>query len=510
MPWIGGVNTSLDPGTLPPNQLVKAEHVVFGVRGSRKKRDGINNNWDSATNGTASIVGLLDLWIGSTARSHYLLGVTSAKNIYSYNAGTRSADLFAGTVWSSPVTQASFCVLGNTAVIAVDGSGNVMKKWTGSGNVADLGGSPPQASICQTHLGRIWTNDKTNPDRLQYSETGQPEIWGGTGDSGAIDIGIGDGDPVGITAIFPTFQGILFVAKRTKLYKISGLTPDTFDVQLVSAGIGCVGQNAVCAVDEDDVLFVSDRGIHSLVTTSNFGDFEGKFLSLDIQNTFNTNFVRAQLPYVQAAYLSNINSVAFCFTDSTYGTQYNNTIWLYNILLKAWYTWPNLPCTAICVGKDSDQWRFYLGTNVARVSQTFAGTNYDTDTSGNEIAIQLQVQTGTIFPEDAVLANGFKRFFLYYTPQGTHTITASLQIDNFLPQSFGFSQVDSSALLGSTFTCGSSVLGYTVVLAPYAFSMDGFGRGVQITLTQNGIQEQAEIQGFGFEYEPAGIQQEVV
>src|SRR5690606_5211037 len=117
--------------------------------------------------------------------------------------------------------------------------GNKVRQWDGSGKIIDLAGSPPEASFLREYLGRVWCNDKNDKDRLHYSTPGNEEEWGGVGDSGAIDIGIGDGDPEGITNAF-VFKGVLFVAKRTKLYKILGDTPETFHVVLVSDGIGCV------------------------------------------------------------------------------------------------------------------------------------------------------------------------------------------------------------------------------------------------------------------------------
>ena len=40
IPWTGGVNSSVDPGILPVNDLVQADNVVFTTSGSRLKREG--------------------------------------------------------------------------------------------------------------------------------------------------------------------------------------------------------------------------------------------------------------------------------------------------------------------------------------------------------------------------------------------------------------------------------------------------------------------------------------
>lgn len=503
------MNTSLDPSTIPSNQLVQGDNIVFGVRGSRKKREGIDLGWDSGTTGSASLIGMQDFWFGTTSRTQRMVAVLNDKKVHSYSSGTKSADLFAGTAWGSDITSACLETINNLCVIAVDGTSNVMKKWSGSGNIADLGGTPPQASFCRMHLGRLWTNDKTNLDRLHYCTTGNPEEWTGTGDSGAIDIGIGDGDPEGITAII-SFKRTLFVFKRTKLYRITNFTPETFAVEMVSSGVGCSGPNALVTVDQDDVYFVSDKGVHSLKATDAYGDFEGSYVSQDIQGSFNTIWTRSRLKYVWAGYLNSINSIAFAMTDSTYGSTANNAIWLYNFPLKSWYRWGNISCQSLIVSNDADKRRFYLGGATSRIAKTFTGTKYDLSTADAQVAIPVTIKTGFLYlDEDPETVKAFKKFTLFYKPEGTHTITVMAKIDNQDPQTIAFSQTNSTALLGSTFVLGSSVLGSDSIMAPYSQSIDGIGRSVQITISQTGIDQTVEIQGFGIEFEPAGDQQEV-
>jgi len=47
MPWNGGVNTTLEESLISNNQLTQANNVELGVDGARKKREGINANFDS-------------------------------------------------------------------------------------------------------------------------------------------------------------------------------------------------------------------------------------------------------------------------------------------------------------------------------------------------------------------------------------------------------------------------------------------------------------------------------
>jgi hypothetical protein len=41
MPWVGGINTSVDPGVLNSQELVQADNVQFSSTGARVKREAL-------------------------------------------------------------------------------------------------------------------------------------------------------------------------------------------------------------------------------------------------------------------------------------------------------------------------------------------------------------------------------------------------------------------------------------------------------------------------------------
>ena len=53
-PWIGGINSSQDESEIQPNQLTQADNVIFDTRGSRRRRDAIDFDFDDGTSGTDS------------------------------------------------------------------------------------------------------------------------------------------------------------------------------------------------------------------------------------------------------------------------------------------------------------------------------------------------------------------------------------------------------------------------------------------------------------------------
>ncbi len=401
--------------------------------------------------------------------------------------------------------------------------------YTGSGVLVELGttdaaltvdGTAPKGSILREHLGRIWCNDKDNKDRIHYSAPFDHEKWLGFGDSGALDIGVGDGDPDGILAIFPSFKGELFVAKRTKLYRIGGFSGDSFQIQLVSSGIGCIGHSACALVDQDDLFFVSEKGIHSLAATQNYGDFNSTFVSAPIQHTFIQNFSKARLKYTKAAYNPEINSVGFAFTDtnlansSNASLNTNNSVWLYNVEMKFWYRWPDVSCQSMIIGNDGDGKRFYFGSRRDRVIKSEIGSFFDIGYDGVRAAIPLTVATGQMNIDGSLhTVKGFKRFFLMYKPEGSHSIDVDVQIDNIpldADNMLNFSETSLATLLGVDFILGESALGSDAKLAPYSHDILGYGRSCKVTIRMGAISQFAEIQGFGIEWEPAGTSPEVV
>lgn len=607
LPWSGGVNTAQDQGLIAPNQLTRADNVLFETRASKKPRGGFDYTWDSTEIDETAIYGLHEFWFGVDSRQRLFVSLNTSGDMRSYTAGGIASDITVeGSDWTGILDQVSMLTFNNRLITAVNGTDNLVKVWNGTGSATDLknalnqrlatngrsssgttrtlvltakfkgvvgdlvvvsnasanaefyngthevtavtttnvtddtisyvgdgtlnevgttdlnltvDGVAPKASILREHLGRIWCNDKENKDRLHYSAPFDHEKWLGFGDSGALDIGVGDGDPEGITAIFPSFKGELFVAKRTKLYRIRGFSADSFQIELVTSGIGCVSHSACTLVDQDDLYFVSEKGVHSIIATQNFGDFNSKFISKDIQSLFITNFARARSKYIKAVYNPETNNVAFAFTDTNVPDLVNsrlvinNVLWMYNVEQGFWYRWPDVPAQSLIVGNDGDAKRFYFGTDRGKIVKTGLSNRYDVNYDDERVAIKMVVATGQINIDGSFYTvKGFKRFLLIYKPEDTHHIQVDVQVDNIpldSDNSHIFSETAAATLLGVDFILGESLLGSNAQLAPYSRGILGYGRSVKVTITLEAINEFAEIEGFGIEWEPAGTSPEV-
>jgi hypothetical protein len=525
LPWKGGLNTSQDPALIQADQLVQADNVYFANSGERIRIEGTNYNWDSQSNGSATIIGGTEFnyWDGSNMIRRQV-AVSSTGTIYSYDSsGTRTTLSLDGsaTAWTGTLTQATFITFNNVLVICVDGSTNVVRMWDPKNDanvLKNLPGTPPLASMCGQHQGRLLLNDKSRRDRLHWSPPFDHTLWQGIGDSGATDLGLGDGDLIGITSIFPTFKGDLFISKWARLYRITGVTGEDHQVSLVSSSIGCSGPNARTGVGQDDIFWFDARGIHSLQAVANYGDFSATNASIDIQHTINNDLDRSRFHLIQATYLDGHNAVAFAVTENSSfnrtltTTSQNNAIYWFNMVTRGWYRWSDKPCSSIWVGNDFDKRRLYLGTANTRVVKTFNGTNYDISYSGAQVSVTMTLKTGQILLDGSPYTiKGLKRFGVIYRSQGNDNIQVQLKCDNIgvdAENQLTFANVNSLYLLGTTFILGTSTLGSELVLGSYVHTIDGQCRSVQVTITESTASSAITLQGFFIEFEPEGPNQE--
>ncbi len=607
VPWTGGINSAVDAGVLPSNDLVQADNVVFATSGSRLKREGFsyldtdvptvthrsssgttrtlvfsssvspaspadqilvvgekikvvsagNANYNTtegiissistttATNDTIAytfsgaaslaegstadtaatvsknydVIGIHDLWYydsSNNVKTQEVVTVTSQGLIFKYDVNGRRTQIAksgsgATSLAVTPVATCDLKTFNNKLIVTLGGLGNTPKYY--DPNVADEWKDLPNApdgQYMQEHLGRLWMDDKTTLDRLHFSETFDETVWLGVGDSGALDLSIGDGDPVGVSAIFSPFRGRLIVAKDQRVYQIVGEAPETFTVVPLAGGIGAVSHKSAVAIEMSDIYYLSRRGVHSVTTTDQFGDFAGKFLSRKIQPTFNS-WTGSKLKLAQGTYISTLNSAAWTVAED--GQTKPSSIWLFNPTIPnedsemgVWYRWPNLYAQSITTCLLSDKVRLICGDDEGRIllGQNSLYTDFD------DQSVTYRIKSGTIYPDgNPQSIKAFKKLSLLFKPRGRYNFSVYFKVDNFPPQALSFDQNIQGDELGSEFTLGTSILGSSLVLAPYSKDVVGHGRGFSLEVFQTGLDAQVEIYGFIVEYEVGDIADEV-
>lgn len=122
--------------------------------------------------------------------------------------------------------------------------------------------------------------------QLQLSDADDPLVSGVTG---AL-IGVGDE----IVDIVELVGGVLAIFCRGSIYLLTGKTTATFELQVVSKDTGA-RENTVQSVGAN-VLFVSERGLTSLVATQTFGDFQVALVGAPV-----ASYLKTKLSKIRAA-----------------------------------------------------------------------------------------------------------------------------------------------------------------------------------------------------------------
>lgn len=516
-PWLGGLNTSVDPMILDPQKLVQCDNIIFTNSGSRKKRGGQARYNTNPVSGASSsnFVHLVDYWANkSGAKSEYFVGVTDNGKVFRspFNGTWSSFSTLTLSVSQGGVTSTT---MNNDLIIGIKGSG-VPKVWSGQNTASNLvaltasSGSLPfaQAWIVQSFLERLFVaGDKDNPDRVYVSKAGDYTKWTASSTAGTaitLDVGIGDGDPSGITSIFigTGADRTVYVGKRKHLYRINCSSTDqtAWSVTLISKEIGVVNHNTVATIDMDDVIFASERGVHTLsqvLTTTAI--IEGEFLSFPIQYDYNNVISTSDRVNMSAVYVPAINSYLLGCKRSGQSTY--ETVYGFNVELKEWFRWTNVPCNFLCLRFNGS-----TGTDELYAAAGSGRVNKLLQTALNDFgsAIVTQIKTAFIAPDGIPLwENQFTNLACIYRSHENSSFRVFYSVDGLTTKSTSFLQKKVGGnVLGTTVLGSGFILGTIQAIKPvWNHLAISEGNSIQITFQQDGINEDFELFGIVLEYQ---------
>ncbi len=184
--------------------------------------------------------------------------------IEEWNASTTTWDNVTGSdltgTTTDPVDTAVPLLSGKKILVFTNFVDNI-RKYTGTGNTADLGGTPDKARYCVafgTYLVLAYIDDGSivRTMRVAWSDTGDPETWTG-GNSGSKDL-TEDGEDITGLSVFGNY---LSVHKKTSIYL--GYLVDTtatikFERKSTEVGTIC---NATIQNIPGEQIFLAQDGI---------------------------------------------------------------------------------------------------------------------------------------------------------------------------------------------------------------------------------------------------------
>ncbi len=529
-PWVGGLNTAQDPivlGLTPEGQqnLTQADNIIFTTSGGRKKRGGqARFNTTAVTTGTTAatptdLIYGTTYWRNNSASTKTEELVTFSEGgqmFYGASYGTltsitvpTTATFSQGLITTETMTEKLFIGNSKTQTMLVYTGGGTAPTYA-SANTTVVG-TFPNGNLVRQHISRLWVaGDTANPDRLYYSNSELPFAYGTAG--GFIDIYPGDGDPVGITAIFPSVNvRELYVAKRSSLYRIdtSELSPANWAVVPVSRSVGCVAHNSVVAVDQGDMFYASDRGIHSLQQIlATVGILEGKFISAPIQEDYNE---LSNKNLMSALWAPDLNS--YLFSGQRFGMTSIETVYGYNVTLAAWYRWTSVPANFLFkrLNVSSEEYQYYsCGDSTSASDRGFINKLQQTglwDFSSQTGNIGTIIKTPLMYPGgNFINERNWLNLILLVRSRDESVIDLTFTVDEFLRGTLEMQQKIVGANIlgsasGSTYLLGSTfILGSPTGAKPIFGHVNGVGNAIQVTIEHDTIGKDLEVYGLAIEY----------
>lgn len=476
-PANGGLNSALNPALIEASQMAYSNNIFYGTDQIRKTRPGLKQFSTSETE-TENLQYLFDFWrynSFSGSQNNQIIRIVNGEfEVDAYAVGAFANYTNGFTINPTDIVTAD--VFSGLLIMAFQNRSPLM--WNGT-ILKALEGSPRSGSLYRTHANQGFISGISgDPHSIDVSYPDNPLVWTGAGTE-TITINDGDGDPVGVTALFPSFYGDLYVGKWESIYRIRyDYTLEIFTVQLILRGVGCVSHNSVVAV-QNDVLFVSDRGVHSLMTTQKYGDMESQFLSAPIQDIFKNEIDFNRANEIQGVYIPDMNTYAL--TVPIRGYTGNRDILMLNILNGQWTRHREINANRICVYRDIQKKRKLMcGHSDCIISYFDEDQKLDFD----EDSIVCEFTTGVIYPGGVKKTVAFKSLTCIYKPQGDSTFTVEYTIDGLEAGTLVFSQSGSerSTDLGQNWIMAQTNLGTAggSNIKRETKSLSGNGSGIQL------------------------------
>lgn len=121
---------------------------------------------------------------------------------------------------------------------------------------AGSNGAPPNLGLLISWKDRLWGVPLLKLDSLRWSEERLFYAWPQVNE---IIIPPRNTDAFGVTALIPR-RDQLGIARRNRLYQITGESNDTFQRAVISETLGCMSQESVVVV-RDTAYFLGERGV---------------------------------------------------------------------------------------------------------------------------------------------------------------------------------------------------------------------------------------------------------
>jgi len=254
----GGQNSANPPDTLEQIEGEESKNLIILPRGRGiRSINGDTEFNSSAMNSGATVTGLL--YYRQADEDDWLVATAGDKIFKSDSLDGTMDDISAALVVTAGDNNTWTSFVAEDEAIFVGGAPDPPFKFTGSGNAALLGGSPPSGNFGFYHNNRAFIGNTTaNPSRLNWSVLGDIEDWSGDG-SGFQNVLTNDGDTLVGAMVLSTDIVLLF--KQSSIHQlITHAHPFPLFELFHGVEAGAVSKQGIVKGQDGLVYFVTPKG----------------------------------------------------------------------------------------------------------------------------------------------------------------------------------------------------------------------------------------------------------
>lgn len=312
----GGLNT-FDPEYLSPlNQSPDLDNLVLLNKGFKKRFGDSAFNSSAMVSSTTPVVGLG--YVKFDGGTEFLNAIAGTKFFTSSGLSGTMADATGVVTITSAATNIWTPVIYNNLQIWFGGAPDAPIKYSGSGNAAALGGTPPSAATAFAANNRVFAiSTAANPSRISWCVLSNPSDWTGSG-SGNSDVAMSDGEALQCGVVTGPDTAILFKNSSTHLMV---LTSQPFPIYQIQKGLGIAGRTAWAFANGTIYFITPGRRMRSTQDGLNFDVYPTDID--DIFDSINTT----RIPYIVGYYNQAYERIEFMVSTGSSTTNNYNIIW---------------------------------------------------------------------------------------------------------------------------------------------------------------------------------------
>lgn len=312
----GGLNT-FDPEYLMPlNQSPDLDNLIILNKGFKKRFGDSAFNSSAMVSSTTPIVGLG--YLKFDGGTEFLNAVAGTKFFTSSGASGTMADATGAVTITSGATNIWTPVIYNNLQLWFGGAPDAPFKYSGTGNAAALGGTPPSAFTAFVANNRVFgISTAANPSRISWCVLSNPSDWTGAG-SGSSDVAMSDGEALQCGVVLGPDTAILFKNSSTHMMV---LTSQPFPIYQLQKGVGIAGRYAYAYANGTVYFVTPGRRMRSTQDGLNFDIYPTDID--DIWDTINTT----RIANIVGFYNQTYERIEFMVSTGSSTTNNYNIVW---------------------------------------------------------------------------------------------------------------------------------------------------------------------------------------